>query len=329
MPADSLVGVAKELRVSVQSVQRWCRTQVGKTAEAGGCTRPHPRTCQAQLQAARSAGAGAGQGPGSRPLAGSDLNPVAHQDTDRPTVPKEPHSVRKGLDVAAHQQELPGASPPRASTPRGGRGRVRELSLAPRLTGEPELTAQVVWAAFTKVPTTRLGHLFATTALNLVRIDRRLTGTPLSGTRTCRLKTLTLTARPPEPRIPQQRPEGRSTAVPVEPLRRCSTPTASSRTRPVSATPPPPKPRPVAGAPPYSGVRRTHPAPHPRRGLDLLRTWQALTLDLPVHDPLGPPGIRLTASMTVTSRWSQADPSREQAHPRSIAVRGSTSSASR
>ncbi|MFF8883194.1 hypothetical protein [Streptomyces flaveolus] len=44
------------------------------------------------------------------------------------------------------------------------------------------------------LPTTRLGHVFAATALNLIRIDRWLTGTPLGGTRTSRLEALTLTA---------------------------------------------------------------------------------------------------------------------------------------
>ncbi|MFD9603062.1 transposase [Streptomyces sp. NPDC059970] len=44
------------------------------------------------------------------------------------------------------------------------------------------------------LPATRLGHVFAATALNLIRIDRWLTGTPLGGTRTSRLETLMLAA---------------------------------------------------------------------------------------------------------------------------------------
>ncbi|MET7593417.1 transposase, partial [Streptomyces sp. NPDC005444] len=44
------------------------------------------------------------------------------------------------------------------------------------------------------MPTTRLGHVFAATALNLIRIDRWLAGTPLGGTRTSRLEALMLAA---------------------------------------------------------------------------------------------------------------------------------------
>ncbi|MGJ3559427.1 transposase [Streptomyces sp. INA 01156] len=42
--------------------------------------------------------------------------------------------------------------------------------------------------------TTRLGHVFAATALNLIRIDRWLTGTPLGGTHISRLEALMLAA---------------------------------------------------------------------------------------------------------------------------------------
>ncbi|MFI6488070.1 transposase, partial [Streptomyces sp. NPDC050564] len=35
---------------------------------------------------------------------------------------------------------------------------------------------------YRNLPTTRLGHVFAATAINLIRIDRWLTGTPLGGT---------------------------------------------------------------------------------------------------------------------------------------------------
>ncbi|WP_055612778.1 hypothetical protein [Streptomyces phaeochromogenes] len=44
------------------------------------------------------------------------------------------------------------------------------------------------------LPATRLGHVFAATAINLIRIDRWLTGTPLGGTRTSRLEALMLAA---------------------------------------------------------------------------------------------------------------------------------------
>ncbi|MFE9984377.1 transposase [Streptomyces sp. NPDC005522] len=47
---------------------------------------------------------------------------------------------------------------------------------------------------YRNLPTTRLGHVFAATALNLIRIDRWLTGTPLGGTRTSRLEALILVA---------------------------------------------------------------------------------------------------------------------------------------
>ncbi|MGW4108136.1 hypothetical protein [Streptomyces sp. NPDC004976] len=42
--------------------------------------------------------------------------------------------------------------------------------------------------------TTRLGHVLAAPALNLIRIDRWLTGTPFGGTRTSRLEALMLAA---------------------------------------------------------------------------------------------------------------------------------------
>ncbi|MFI5802269.1 hypothetical protein [Streptomyces sp. NPDC051561] len=59
------------------------------------------------------------------------------------------------------------------------------------------------------LPATRLGRVFATTALNLIRIDRWLTGTPLGGTRTSRLEALTLAACQPESRLPQPSPSRR------------------------------------------------------------------------------------------------------------------------
>ncbi|MGW3691023.1 transposase [Streptomyces sp. NPDC005125] len=42
------------------------------------------------------------------------------------------------------------------------------------------------------LPATGLGHVFAATALNIIRIDRWLTGTPLGGTRTSHLESLIL-----------------------------------------------------------------------------------------------------------------------------------------
>ncbi|MGX5182903.1 hypothetical protein ACWKT5_08785 [Streptomyces avermitilis] len=47
---------------------------------------------------------------------------------------------------------------------------------------------------YRNLPTTRLGHVSAATALNLIRIDRWLTGTPLGGTRTSHLEALILAA---------------------------------------------------------------------------------------------------------------------------------------
>jgi hypothetical protein len=44
------------------------------------------------------------------------------------------------------------------------------------------------------LPTTRLGHGFAATVINIIRIDRRLTGTPLGGNRTSHLESLMLAA---------------------------------------------------------------------------------------------------------------------------------------
>jgi hypothetical protein len=51
-----------------------------------------------------------------------------------------------------------------------------------------------------------LGHVFAATALNIIRIDRWLTGTPLGGTRTSHLEALKLAARQADSRISQQSP---------------------------------------------------------------------------------------------------------------------------
>ncbi|WAZ19077.1 IS1182 family transposase [Streptomyces cinnabarinus] len=47
---------------------------------------------------------------------------------------------------------------------------------------------------YRNLPTTRLGHVFAATAINIIRIDRWLTGTPLGGTRTSHLEALILAA---------------------------------------------------------------------------------------------------------------------------------------
>jgi hypothetical protein len=43
-------------------------------------------------------------------------------------------------------------------------------------------------------PATRLGHVFAATAINIIRLDRRLTGTSLGRTRASRLEALRLAA---------------------------------------------------------------------------------------------------------------------------------------
>ncbi|WP_409473988.1 transposase [Streptomyces sp. HC307] len=43
---------------------------------------------------------------------------------------------------------------------------------------------------YRNLPTTRLGHVFAATAINIIRIDRWLTGTPLGGTHTSRREAL-------------------------------------------------------------------------------------------------------------------------------------------
>lgn len=47
---------------------------------------------------------------------------------------------------------------------------------------------------YRNLPATRLGHVFAATAINIVRLDRWLTDTPLGGTRTSRLEALMLAA---------------------------------------------------------------------------------------------------------------------------------------
>ncbi|WP_055716016.1 transposase [Streptomyces torulosus] len=65
---------------------------------------------------------------------------------------------------------------------------------------------------YRNLPATRLSHVFAATVLNLIRIARWLTGTPLSGTRTSHRRPLMLAVWPPESPLPQQSPEGRSTA---------------------------------------------------------------------------------------------------------------------
>ncbi|WP_412180650.1 hypothetical protein [Streptomyces sp. ADMS] len=55
-------------------------------------------------------------------------------------------------------------------------------------------TATLRRTRYRNLATTRLGHVFAATALNLIRIGRWLTGTPLGGTRTSRLEALMLAA---------------------------------------------------------------------------------------------------------------------------------------
>ncbi|MFE0677780.1 transposase [Streptomyces sp. NPDC058867] len=47
---------------------------------------------------------------------------------------------------------------------------------------------------YRNLPATRLGHVFAATALNLIRIDRWLTGAPLGATGTSHIETLNLAA---------------------------------------------------------------------------------------------------------------------------------------
>ncbi|MFF3359129.1 trypsin-like peptidase domain-containing protein [Streptomyces sp. NPDC002917] len=47
---------------------------------------------------------------------------------------------------------------------------------------------------YRNLPATRLGHVFAATAINIIRLDRWLTGTPLGGTRTSHLEALMLAA---------------------------------------------------------------------------------------------------------------------------------------
>ncbi|MFD5125262.1 transposase [Streptomyces sp. NPDC058385] len=42
------------------------------------------------------------------------------------------------------------------------------------------------------LPTTRVGHVFAAAALNLIRLDRWLIGTPLGGTRTSHFEAILL-----------------------------------------------------------------------------------------------------------------------------------------
>jgi hypothetical protein len=44
------------------------------------------------------------------------------------------------------------------------------------------------------LPTTRLAHVLTATAINIIRIDRWLTGTPLGGTRTSHHETLMIAA---------------------------------------------------------------------------------------------------------------------------------------
>ncbi|MCX5233285.1 hypothetical protein [Streptomyces sp. NBC_00233] len=44
------------------------------------------------------------------------------------------------------------------------------------------------------LPTTRLAHVLAATAINIIHIDRWLAGTPLGATRTSHLETLMLAA---------------------------------------------------------------------------------------------------------------------------------------
>ncbi|WTC77903.1 transposase [Streptomyces sp. NBC_01637] len=62
------------------------------------------------------------------------------------------------------------------------------ISQAVRVTG-------IRHARYRDLPATGLGHVFAATALDIIRIDRWLTGTPLGGTRTSHLESLILALR--------------------------------------------------------------------------------------------------------------------------------------
>ncbi|MCX4784681.1 hypothetical protein OG369_00170 [Streptomyces sp. NBC_01221] len=80
-----------------------------------------------------------------------------------------------------------GANPPARFSGAAARQRAAATRQAVRVTGLRR-------TRYRDLPATRLGHVFAATALNLIRINRWLTGTPLGGTRTSHLEALMLAA---------------------------------------------------------------------------------------------------------------------------------------
>lgn len=84
---DATTVVARHLRVTVRSVQRW-RKSVGRRRSTSTGVEGPCLAAAAERRTMRGAGAGVGQGTGRAWLAGPDLDSVADQDPDRAPVHK-------------------------------------------------------------------------------------------------------------------------------------------------------------------------------------------------------------------------------------------------
>jgi hypothetical protein len=118
--------IAKELRASVRSVQRWRPAWQDDGPDAlrskGPASLPK---LSAELFAVLEQELDKGA-VGAR-LAGPDLDPVLDQDADRTKVPQKPHALRYRPDAATQRVESPSSRPTRARTQRRSRaGWVKE-----------------------------------------------------------------------------------------------------------------------------------------------------------------------------------------------------------
>ena len=123
-------AVARELRVSVRSVQRWRRTwdDGGEQALASKGPASRPKLSEALFAVLEQ---GAGQGTGGARLAGPDMDAVADQDADRAPVPHEHDVVGDRADAAPARLQPPGPGQTRGGTRPGSCHRLDEGHLAP------------------------------------------------------------------------------------------------------------------------------------------------------------------------------------------------------
>jgi hypothetical protein len=99
-------AIAKDLRVSVRSVQRWRQMWAAGSAVAGAGV-----ASEAEPEAVRPAGGGAGQGAGRAWLGRPALDADAGQDGDRPALPPDLHGPGCAQAPGAQRLVLPGPGP--------------------------------------------------------------------------------------------------------------------------------------------------------------------------------------------------------------------------